>query len=45
MKKFDQMIFNPMKKDEKKPKRTLGKVVKSDFWLNSLSENLTSNKN
>ena len=38
--KVNQMIFNPMRRDRERPKRTLREVIKSDLGLNSIRENL-----
>ena len=45
MRKVDQMICSPMKKGKTRPKRTLREVIKRNLYLNSISENLTSDKN
>ena len=40
MRKVDQIIFNPMKRGRRRPKRTLGEVIKRDLWRTSIFKNL-----
>ena len=41
VRKVDKMIFSPVKRGRGRLKRTLEEVVKRDFWLNDIFENLT----
>ena len=45
MKKVDQMVFSLMKRGRKRPKDTLGKVIKRDLWLNGIFKSLISDQN
>ena len=40
MRKVDQMVFNPMRRNKGRPKRTLGEIIKRDLRINNISKNL-----
>ena len=44
VRKVDQMIFNPVRRDRGKPKRILGEIIKRDLKINGIIENLIWNR-
>ena len=40
IKKVNQMIFSPIKKGKRRPKKTLEEVIKGDLRLNVISDSL-----
>ena len=45
MKKFNQIIFNSMKRGGKRLKRILENIIKRDLWLNNIFKSLILDQN